>query len=108
MIYVPIPDKAARKDIFRVHTSKMALDQDVDLDKLAEITERFTGADIAAVCVMAGLLTLRENPDARSITSEHLLRAVKDAIPSVTEEMENEYHKLARKLKQNTVRIGFR
>lgn len=38
---------------------------------------------------------------------EHFFRAVKEAIPSVTEEMEKEYEKLARKVKQESVRIGF-
>ncbi|MFQ5927938.1 MAG: hypothetical protein ACE5MH_10955, partial [Terriglobia bacterium] len=70
-------------------------------------TDRFTGADIAGVCMKAGLYALRENPDARSVTMEHFYRAVKEAIPSVTEEMEKEYDKLARKVKQESLRIGF-
>jgi transitional endoplasmic reticulum ATPase len=85
----------------------MALDRDADLGKLAEITERFTGADIAGVCMKAGVFALRENPDARSVTMEHFYRAVKEAIPSVTDEMIKEYEKLARKVKQESIRIGF-
>ncbi len=108
IVYVPIPDLKARIEILRSHTKKMSLDRDVSLDKLAEITDRFTGADIAGVCMKAGLYALRENPEARSVTMEHYFRAVKEAIPSVTEEMEKEYEKLARKVKQESVRIGFR
>jgi transitional endoplasmic reticulum ATPase len=108
IVYVPVPDRKARLEIFRSHTRKMALDRDVDLDKLAEISERFTGADIAGVCMKAGLFALRDNPEARSITIEHFFRAVKEEIPSVTEEMIKEYEKLARKVKQESVRIGFR
>ena len=85
----------------------MALDPDVKIEKLAEITDRFTGADIAGVCMKAGLFSLRENPQAKSITMEHFFRAVKEAIPSVTEEMEREYEKIARTVKQESVRIGF-
>jgi transitional endoplasmic reticulum ATPase len=107
IIYVPVPDLGARVEIFRSHTAAMALDQDVDLEKLAEITDRFTGADIAGVCMKAGLCALRENPEARWVTMEHFFRAIKEAIPSVTAEMEKEYEKLARKVKQQTVRIGF-
>jgi transitional endoplasmic reticulum ATPase len=107
IVYVPIPDKEARLEIFRTQTRKMALDPDVDLNKLAEITERFTGADIAGVCMKAGLYALRENPEARTVTMEHFFRAVKEEIPSVTEEMVKEYEKLARKVKQESVRIGF-
>jgi transitional endoplasmic reticulum ATPase len=108
IVYVPVPDQSARLEIFRSHTRKMALDRDVDLAKLAEISERFTGADIAGVCMKAGLYALRDNPDARAVTMEHFFRAVKEEIPSVTEEMIKEYEKLARKVKQESVRIGFR
>jgi transitional endoplasmic reticulum ATPase len=107
IVYVPIPDKNGRLEIFRAHTRKMALDRDVDLEKLVDITERFTGADIAGVCMKAGLFALRDNPEAKSVTMEHFFRAVKEEIPSVTEEMIREYEKLARKVKQESVRIGF-
>jgi transitional endoplasmic reticulum ATPase len=108
MILVPVPDLAARLEILKTHLRRMALAPDVDSGKLAEITDRFTGADIAGVCTRAGLLALRENADARSVTMEHFFRAVKETIPSVTEELENEYAKLARKIKQESGRIGFK
>lgn len=108
IVYVPIPDRQGRLKILRSHMRKMALDRDVDLDKLAEITERFTGADIAAVCMKAGLFALRENAEARTVTMEHFFLAVKEEIPSVTDEMIRDYEKLARKVKQESVRIGFR
>jgi transitional endoplasmic reticulum ATPase len=107
IVYVPIPDRQARLDIFRSHTAHMALDQDVDLNKLVDITERLTGADIAGVCMKAGLYALRENLEAQRVTMEHFFRAVKEATPSVTPEMEREYEKLARQVKQEAVRIGF-
>ncbi len=107
LVYVKIPDAEARQAIFRAHTRRMALEGDVDPGKLAEITERFTGADIAGVCMKAGLFALRDNPDARTVTPEHFFRAVKEVIPSVTPEMEREYEKLARTVKQQAGRIGF-
>ena len=108
IVYVPIPDRMARMEIIRSHTKGMALDSDVNLEKLTEITDRYTGADIAGVCMKAGLYALRENPEARRVTMEHFFRAIKEAIPSVTEEMEKEYEKMARKVKQDSVRIGFK
>lgn len=107
IVYVPIPDDQARIEIFRTHTAGMALGPDVDLQKLADITERFTGADIAGVSMKAGLYALRENPTAQYVTMEHFFHAVKEATPSVTPEMEREYEKLARQVKQEAVRIGF-
>ncbi len=109
LVYVPVPDLEARREIFKAHTREMALEGGLDLGKLAEVTERFTGADIAAVCMRAGLLALRENAQARQVTMEHFLRAVKETIPSVTPEMEREYEKLEQKVKQQgSSRIGFR
>ncbi|MCZ6876472.1 MAG: CDC48 family AAA ATPase [bacterium] len=107
IVYVPIPDDKARIDILRSHTKDMSLAPDVDLEKLAAITERFTGADIAGVITKAGLYALRENPEAYHVTMEHFYLAVKEAIPSVTPEMEREYEKMARQVKQEAMRIGF-
>ncbi|MBI2462318.1 MAG: hypothetical protein HYV61_12685 [Candidatus Rokubacteria bacterium] len=78
------------------------------MERLAEITERFTGADISSVCIKAGILALREDSKARQITMEHLLRATKDTTPSVTEEMERDYEKIVQTMKQEAMRIGFR
>ena len=60
LIYIPPPDKEARKEIFRIHTRKKPLANDVDLDELAEKTEGYTGADIAAVCNEAVMAAIRE------------------------------------------------
>ncbi|MBI2066553.1 MAG: CDC48 family AAA ATPase [Deltaproteobacteria bacterium] len=107
IVYVAIPDVKAREQIFQSHTKKMQLDKDVDLKKLAEITDKYTGADIAAVCMKAGLYALRESLKTKQIAMEHFYRAVKDTIPSVTESMLREYEKIAKKVKQESVRIGF-
>ncbi len=60
LIYVMPPDRNARLEILKVHTGKTPLDSDVDLDKLADDTEDFTGADIASVCNEATILAIRE------------------------------------------------
>ncbi len=60
LIYIPPPDKEARKEIFRIHTRKKPLADDVNLDELAEKTEGYTGADIAAVCNEAVMAAIRE------------------------------------------------
>ncbi|MFO7654690.1 MAG: CDC48 family AAA ATPase [Candidatus Krumholzibacteriia bacterium] len=107
MVYVSIPDLEARRSILAAHTREMALDEDVDLEKLAQITDRFTGADIAGVCARAGIFALRENVEAEAVTMDHFQRAVKETIPSVTPEMERQYQKVARQVKQQASRIGF-
>lgn len=55
-----VPKKKARKKILEVHTQRMALGDEVDLDWLAESTHGFVGADLAAMCREAGLCAIRE------------------------------------------------
>ncbi|VVC04440.1 VCP-like ATPase [Candidatus Burarchaeum australiense] len=53
IIYMPLPDVKAREEIFKVHSKKMPIAEDVDFGKLAELSERYSGADIANICVEA-------------------------------------------------------
>jgi len=59
LLYVPPPDKDARVQIFKIHTSKKPLAEDVAIDILASKTEGYTGADIAALASAAVMLALR-------------------------------------------------
>jgi transitional endoplasmic reticulum ATPase len=61
LLYVPLPDFNARKEIFKIHTKKTKLGEDVDFDKLSELTEGYTGADIAAICNTAIMLSIRDH-----------------------------------------------
>jgi len=62
---------------------------------------------IAALLVLLAVQNL-VFAKARQITMEHFLRAAKDTTPSVTEEMERDYEKIAQTMKQEAMRIGFR
>jgi transitional endoplasmic reticulum ATPase len=61
LLYVPPPDKEARMQILKIHTSKKPLADDVNIDTLANQTEGYTGADIAALASAAVMLALREH-----------------------------------------------
>ena len=49
-IYVPLPDAPARKFLFEKNLKDVPIDSSVDLDYLADITEGYSGADIAEIC----------------------------------------------------------
>ncbi|MBS3143545.1 CDC48 family AAA ATPase [Candidatus Woesearchaeota archaeon] len=68
--FVGAPSKEERLEILKIHTKPMPLAKDVDLNKIAEKTEGYTGADIEAVCREAGILTLRNNVKAREAKEE--------------------------------------
>jgi len=61
LLLVPPPDLEARKQIFRIHTKKTPLAEDVKLDELARKTEGYTGADIASICNTAVMLSIKEH-----------------------------------------------
>lgn len=84
LIMVPVPDEGARREIFKVHMKKMSLAEDVNPEELVSLTDRYTGADIAAVCKKAGRFALREDIHARNVRQRHFLKAVRETGPSVT------------------------
>ena len=61
LLYVPPPDKESRLQVLRIHTKKKPLADDVKIDVLADQTEGYTGADIAALASAAVMLALREH-----------------------------------------------
>ncbi|KAL7417007.1 26S proteasome subunit P45 [Mrakia frigida] len=59
-IEFPLPDVKTKRHIFRLHTSRMTLGSDVDLEEYIMAKDELSGADIKAVCTEAGLMALRE------------------------------------------------
>ena len=59
-IEFPLPDVKTKRRIFGIHTSRMTLAEDVDLEEFIMAKDDLSGADIKAVCTEAGLLALRE------------------------------------------------
>jgi transitional endoplasmic reticulum ATPase len=59
-IEIPMPDKTTRIEIFKIHLKTKPLAKDVDIDKMAEDLEGYTGADIQAISEEATLLTIRK------------------------------------------------
>lgn len=110
LVYVPVPDREARRAILSIHTRNMPLAADVDLDAIADKCERYTGADLENVVRKAGLEALRETAEANEVRMEFFEAALADSHPSVTPEMEEDYRKIAAVLKQErptTAPIGF-
>jgi proteasome regulatory subunit len=58
-IEIPKPDEAARESIFRIHSRRLNLSEDVDFMALAKMTDGLTGADIRAIVMEAGMFAVR-------------------------------------------------
>lgn len=59
-IEFPLPDVKTKRHIFQIHTQRMTLATDVDLEEFVLSKDELSGADIKAVCTEAGMLALRE------------------------------------------------
>ncbi|MDI9620116.1 MAG: CDC48 family AAA ATPase [Candidatus Nezhaarchaeota archaeon] len=101
-IEIGVPDKQGRLEILQIHTRNMPLAKDVDLNKLAEITHGFVGADLAALCKEAAMKVLRrylpkidlsqeriplEVLEHIEVTMQDFLEAYKEVTPSALREV---------------------
>ncbi|MDQ3245363.1 MAG: CDC48 family AAA ATPase [Pseudomonadota bacterium] len=111
LIYVGTPDTGGRRQILAIHTKNMPVAKDVDLDSLAQRTERFTGADLEDLVRRAGLTALRRGLETAEVTAADFEAALGETRASVTPEMLDEYKKIEQTLKSDAVRpnggIGF-
>jgi transitional endoplasmic reticulum ATPase len=111
LIYVGTPDTAGRRRILAIHTRNMPLADDVDLEKVAQRTDHFTGADLEDLVRRAGLTALRRGLDAAKVTMADFEVALGETRASVTPEMLEEYDRIQETLKSEATRpmggIGF-
>ena len=87
MLYVSPPDVEAREEILNIHTRKTPMGALVDLKEIAAKTERFSGAEIAALCREASLHAMEDAIDAVCVDQVHFLRAIDDVTPQTTSGM---------------------
>ena len=74
IIEIPLPDVEGRLSILKLHSRSLAIDKDVNLIEIAQLTEDCNGADLYAICMEAGMFAIRkENP---TISQENFRAAV--------------------------------
>ncbi|HEY4672997.1 MAG TPA: CDC48 family AAA ATPase, partial [Nitrososphaerales archaeon] len=49
LLYIPLPDKAARYQVLQIHAKGKPMSSEISIDKLVDMTDGFSGADIASV-----------------------------------------------------------
>lgn len=69
----------------------MELGEDVDLWKIAECTDLFTGADLKGLCNEAGMAALREDLSASLVHNKHFQAARSSLRPSLTKAVVDKY-----------------
>ena len=86
ILEVPIPGKDGISEIYKIHTSKMHLQKDIDLAELANASKGLSGAQVKSVCTEAGYFAIREN---RHIIS---IQDFTSAIKKVKTDEKNQNH----------------
>ena len=98
LLEVPAPDVDARKEILRIHLEKKPLAEDVKIDVLAEKTEGYTGADLAALANTTAMLVIKEH-----ITKSKTLEKAKENLKDLKISMKD-FEKTLEKMKPSSQR----
>nr|XP_025978275.1 spermatogenesis-associated protein 5 [Dromaius novaehollandiae] len=91
IIYVPLPDAATRGEIFKLHFQSMPVSDEVCLAELVQLTQKYSGAEIAAVCREAALLALQEDIDATRVMGRHFQCALAVVTPRIPDSLTHFY-----------------
>eukprot|EP00741_Cyanophora_paradoxa_P008121 tig00001229_g7858.t1 len=107
-IYIPLPDAVGRSELFKLNLKGLETSPDVDIDKLGELTDGYSGADITNVCRDASMMAMRRRIDGLSreeiknlkkeemeapITMNDFMEARKKVCSSVNAELIAKYEK---------------
>lgn len=82
--YVPLPDEETRKQLFIIHLRDKEKSEDIDYDKLSELTKGFASVDIEFIVQKAGRHVFKEHND--SINMDVLIDVIKKTKSSVSEQ----------------------
>lgn len=88
LVFVPPPDKEARKIIFQLKLRGKPLEEHIDIDLLAEKTNLYSGADIENIIEIATEQVLDDimtSNNERLITMDDILFAIQQTTPSTLE-----------------------
>jgi len=83
IIEIPMPDAEGRKEIFKIHTRNMKL-ENVDLEELVKITEGLSGAELKAIVTEAGMFVIRRK--GKAVTMQDFKDAYNKMIVKDTKE----------------------
>lgn len=87
-IYVPLPDRPARSAIFELQAKKMPFAPGTDFDRLAKLTEGYSGAEIVHICQEAAYSALKVAAESISVS---ILEAAINGVPARISKSELDY-----------------
>jgi transitional endoplasmic reticulum ATPase len=79
-IDIGVPDEKGRIEILNIHTKKMRLEKDINLEEISKETYGFVGADLAQLCSEAALQCVRSKIEAFDIDEENVSKEILDTL----------------------------
>lgn len=101
MVYVPLPDFEARKEMFAIHLKGRPQEENIDLDELAKQTEGFIASDIAYIVNDSAMIAAFTRT---RISGNLLLTSIQNTHPSVRSDVMKTYDEIKRKMEDNNRR----
>ena len=109
LIYIPMPDAEARKELFRIHLLGRPQAEDIDLDDLAGLTEGYVASDIELIVNKTALVAAKKDvPLSQELLKERIPMIRKSVSESDRETYETVRQQMESKPKrEERRRIGF-
>ena len=101
MVYVPLPDLEARKEMFAIHLKGRPVEEEIDVASLAEQTEGYIASDIAYIVNDSAMVAAFTR---KKISKEHLDTSIHNTHPSVRSESLKAYDGIKKKMEDTNRR----
>ncbi|CAF0716586.1 unnamed protein product [Brachionus calyciflorus] len=86
IVYVKLPDRETRKEIFQLKIKKIPVADDISIDDLVDKSEKYSGAEIDALCNEAAFLALENDINCAKVNQSHFDAAFKMVTPRTSDE----------------------
>ena len=83
IIKIPLPEEEARLKIIKIHSKKMSITRGLSYKLLASQTEGFSGADLRALCVEAGMKAIKDK------RSKIVMKDFKESLEKIKNRLNN-------------------
>jgi len=107
IVYVPMPDEAAREGMFGIYLGNRPCSDDIDFGRLAALTKNFVASEIAFVCNQAALEASHTNSDINEKLLEKVVRQTKPRTTSDTLRYYEKMWKRMENIQEERPSIGF-
>ena len=85
IVYVRLPDRETRKEIFELKLKQIPVGDDVSIGTLVDRTEKYSGAEIAAVCNEAAFMALESDINCSQVNMGHFELALEIVTPRTSD-----------------------